>query len=521
MAVQTVGTISRNGYVHERALLPVKPLVLLSKCLKNNVVTRKYEPGASNSVKMSVADEIATFHCGEVTIFTRLIEGRFPSWRTIVPTAEHMHKAVVHGWDFHEALKVFKTRSDGVKFSIADGTLTLSSKTTKQTLAVDCDVDGAIGFDPKFWIDIAKVLGGSNRALSKDMRLFFPGGVSDPAMLTTDDGYCYVVMPLSDVGNGFPVIPAAEAEAERKHAEIMAKVDAEVEAKMQAAMQDEDDEVRTDCEFDDVVYHDVDDAPMDAVSIYHEACADEECPQWKRDYYKANAKAQAQASQKEFAMDDDEESAEMDTVTVYRPYFCHEEGVYLAMGERVEESYIVEWSGAADYCDWNNPSRIVTLDEYNVENAGNAHLHVPAQVLDGYEQEADVMPDEWVEEMFPGAECHVKAEPVEKPTAYVPSIEDALAEMIENSAYPDILDGSTLATVQREDGRAKSGALLKTKGRGRGHVFMEWETGFVYRTPAKDCKQSKSQGFTVLTLSYTTLRKERNLQNIFTARSLF
>ena len=135
------------------------------------------------------------------------------------------------------------------------------------------------------------------------------------------------------------------------------------------------------------------------------------------------------------------------------------------------------------------------------------------------------MPNEWVEDMFPDAESHVKAESVESaesvenPAAYVPDMESALDEMIQCSAIPAALDGSVLATVQREDGRVKSGALLKT--RGRGLVFMEWETGFVYRIPAKGCKQSKGQGFTVLTLSDTAIRKERKLQHIFTARSLF
>ena len=182
----------------------------------------------------------------------------------------------------------------------------------------------------------------------------------------------------------------------------------------------------------------------------------------------------------------------------YRPAFYPEEGMYRAVGDGDEDSFMVEWTGTAERCDWRNPSRIVTLDEYNAENVGNAEDHVPAEVLDVYEQEADS---------------------VEKPAAYVPSMESALAEMIQCSAIPAALDGSVLATVQREDGRAKSGALLKT--RGRGLVFMEWETGFVYRIPAKGCKQSKGQGFTVLTLSDTALRKERNLQNIFTARSCF
>ena len=157
-----------------------------------------------------------------------------------------------------------------------------------------------------------------------------------------------------------------------------------------------------------------------------------------------------------------------------------------------------------------------------------------------YHDAVDV-PDEWSEDMFPGrvtaevesAEMDTvtiwlddvasavldKVEFAEKPAAYVPSIESAVAEMVEHSAIPDALAGSVLASVVRENGTAKSGAILKNKGRGL--VFMEWETGFVYRLPAKNCKKSKSQGFTVLTLSDDALRKDRKLSGIFTARSLF
>jgi hypothetical protein len=119
-----------------------------------------------------------------------------------------------------------------------------------------------------------------------------------------------------------------------------------------------------------------------------------------------------------------------------------------------------------------------------------------------------------------GATCAVEFS--EKP--YIPDVKTALAEIIDNSAVTDeqylaTMKNSMLATIVRENGQSKTGALLTT--RGRGLVFMEWETGFVYQIPSSCCKKSKYCGITVLTLSDAGLRKKLDLHNIFTARSLF
>ena len=110
----------------------------------------------------------------------------------------------------------------------------------------------------------------------------------------------------------------------------------------------------------------------------------------------------------------------------------------------------------------------------------------------------------------------------------MPDMESALAEMIEHSVTPDLsaeesffdlIQGSKLATVVRDNGEAKTGAILKTDG--RGVVFMEWKTNFVYRIPPGSCKQSQGQGFTVLSLSDTALLKNNHLIDIFKVQSLF
>jgi hypothetical protein len=197
-----------------------------------------------------------------------------------------------------------------------------------------------------------------------------------------------------------------------------------------------------------------------------------------------------------------------------RPAFFPAERMYRAMADGEEDSYVVEWTGTAERCDWRNPLRIVTLDEYNAENVCNVELHTRHDVPEPVSVLTDDVPDVWTEDMFPSTEVKF----------YVPDMKTALAEIIDNSAtideqYFTVLNGSTLAIAVRENGQARTGALLKT--RARGLVFMEWKTGFVYRIPSGCCTKNRNSGFAMLSLSDTVLRKNKGLQNIFTARSLF
>ncbi|MCL2005806.1 MAG: hypothetical protein FWG73_06540 [Planctomycetaceae bacterium] len=159
----------------------------------------------------------------------------------------------------------------------------------------------------------------------------------------------------------------------------------------------------------------------------------------------------------------------------------------------------------------------------------------------------ETIESEWNEGMYLGTDCHYDTdkadmehadedyndsmpEPVDAiaadeetlsaDTKYIPTMQSALREMIQHSAIPDVLDGSTLASVQREDGQAVSGAILQSHKRGK-IVFMEWNSGFVYHIPAICCKKSNGQGFTILSITDSDLSSNKHLANMFTARSLF
>jgi hypothetical protein len=188
-----------------------------------------------------------------------------------------------------------------------------------------------------------------------------------------------------------------------------------------------------------------------------------------------------------------------------RPAFCPDTGLYLAVADGDEESYMVEWRSMAERCDWRTPYRILTLDEYNAENVGNVQCHVNLVAAEPAVVEC---------------EATVQTESAPVPD-YVPDVKSAVVEMVHNSALlPDVLLGSTLATVQRENGDVVSGAILAIKKWGQ-IAFMEWEAGRIYRLPSRCFKRSKGRGITTLSITDGDLSVNLSLLELFMARSLF
>ena len=87
--------------------------------------------------------------------------------------------------------------SRGVDFQFGGGKLELRATTaqvgeSEATLIVSYDGPGlTITLDPKFVIDFLKVLP------AESMLIFEAMDGTGPAVLSTDDGYQYVIMPLS------------------------------------------------------------------------------------------------------------------------------------------------------------------------------------------------------------------------------------------------------------------------------------------------------------------------------------
>jgi DNA polymerase-3 subunit beta len=135
------------------------------------------------------------------TIYSRLLEGRYPRWRDVFPQRATSLKLELAVGPLYSAVRqaqiVTSEESRGVDFTFGDGSLVLVGQTAEvgqSRIELPIAYDGkqiGITLDPRFVIDFLKVL-----EPEKTFTLDLQDGDA-AAVFTTDDGYGYVVMPLA------------------------------------------------------------------------------------------------------------------------------------------------------------------------------------------------------------------------------------------------------------------------------------------------------------------------------------
>jgi DNA polymerase-3 subunit beta len=136
-----------------------------------------------------------------VTVFARLVEGRFPRWRDVFPQRPDAQRIQLTVGPVFNALKqaavVVSEESRSVQFMFEQGNLVLSAETAEvgdSRVELPVSYDGpplSIALDPRYVSDFLKVLEPErNFTLELD-------GSDSAALFYTDDGYGYVVMPMA------------------------------------------------------------------------------------------------------------------------------------------------------------------------------------------------------------------------------------------------------------------------------------------------------------------------------------
>ena len=134
-------------------------------------------------------------------IFSRLVEGRFPRWRDVIPVRQDAVRIDIMVGPLYSAVRqaaiVADEESRGIDFTFGEGKLVLAGATAdvgQSRVELPIPYDGspiAVSLDHRFVADFLKVL---------DPQKVFNVEVVDEesaALFTTDDGYSYVVMPLA------------------------------------------------------------------------------------------------------------------------------------------------------------------------------------------------------------------------------------------------------------------------------------------------------------------------------------
>jgi DNA polymerase III subunit beta len=134
------------------------------------------------------------------TIYSRLVEGRFPRYQDVVPAQSKISLDLTTG-PFHATVRqaqiVTNEESRGVDFQFSSGLLTLCSRAAdigESKVELPISYEGptlVITFDPRYIADFLRVL-----EPEQPIKLELNDSES-AAVFRTEDGYTYIVMPLS------------------------------------------------------------------------------------------------------------------------------------------------------------------------------------------------------------------------------------------------------------------------------------------------------------------------------------
>jgi len=135
------------------------------------------------------------------TIYSRLVEGRFPKWRDVFPQRSGVSRVELTVGPLYSAVRqaaiVTSEESRGVDFAFESGMLVLSGRVAEvgqSRVELPIAYDGpaiSITLDPRYVSDFLKVLD-SEKVVSIELK-----DAESAAVCSTDDGYGYVIMPLA------------------------------------------------------------------------------------------------------------------------------------------------------------------------------------------------------------------------------------------------------------------------------------------------------------------------------------
>lgn len=184
---------SVNNYQPSSAstIVPTKTLQIIERSITDR----------DETVQIAARSNDILIRTSRCTIFSRLVEGRYPNWRMVVPSSQGRTRIEGKVGDFFSAIRqasiVADPESRGVEFTFANGTLVASAKTadvgqSRVEIPISYNSDPIhITMDARFVSDFFKVL-------EPEKNFFLDvSNNSEPALFVTEDKYSYVVMPMS------------------------------------------------------------------------------------------------------------------------------------------------------------------------------------------------------------------------------------------------------------------------------------------------------------------------------------
>ncbi|MDR1480668.1 MAG: DNA polymerase III subunit beta [Planctomycetaceae bacterium] len=180
-----------NKHKVEASIIPVRALTAIERAIVKDDVP----------VQLSISATRVLIRYGNMVLYSRLQEGRFPRWRNIIPSEDKKERIEILAAPFAAAIKqaaiVTLEKHPGITITLDDGKM--STKGAGDEIgdsAIETPIvyDGkpfTLKIDQRFLIEYLRVL-----PPEKNITVFFSDN-GEPLTLKTDDEYTYVVMPLS------------------------------------------------------------------------------------------------------------------------------------------------------------------------------------------------------------------------------------------------------------------------------------------------------------------------------------
>jgi DNA polymerase-3 subunit beta len=184
------GPATVAGSATSNALLPPRALTLMQKVLAD----------PEEQIEVALTDREALLRTAKVTIYSRLIEGKFPKYQDVIPRESKFAISLIVG-PFYGAVRqakiVTSKESRGVDFRFENGNLTLESRSpdhghSEVRLPISYDKEPVnLTFDVELFADMLRVLE-PEQELTLEVT-----DARRASMVKTNDGYTYVIMPLT------------------------------------------------------------------------------------------------------------------------------------------------------------------------------------------------------------------------------------------------------------------------------------------------------------------------------------
>jgi DNA polymerase-3 subunit beta len=175
----------------ENTVVPTRAVQLIERALTGN----------DENIQIAARENDILVKSQRTTIYSRLVEGRFPRWRDVFPQQADQVRIELTVGPFHAAVRqaaiVTSEERRGVDFTFGEGKLVLAghgAEFGESHVELPIAYDGdpiRVKLDPRYASDFLKVL---------DPETTFSVHLRDSesaVVCTTDDGYGYVIMPLA------------------------------------------------------------------------------------------------------------------------------------------------------------------------------------------------------------------------------------------------------------------------------------------------------------------------------------